>query len=466
MFFKSLSGRFLGLTIVFVMLAEVLIFVPSIARFRYDYLSERLERSQIASLALLATPDDMVDQDLENELLTNAEVLSIALRRDDFRELVLSLPMPQMIDETFDLRSVTAWRLIVDALQALLVSDDRVIRIIGVPVKAGGLEIEATLYEEPLRAAMMRYGLNILGLSFLISVFTAALLFFAVRRFIVRPISRVAQNMLAFQQSPEDARRIIEPSASVQELRNAELALHDMQSSISSSLKQKERLAQLGGAVAKVSHDLRNMLTTATLVADRLDASKDPVVARTAPKLIGSLDRAINLCEQTLTYGKAEEPEPKISAIGLADIVDDVLDSEALRTTDNRVRTVAEIPDGMVVSADPEQLFRVLINLARNARQAIENSGEDGQVRLSAWQDDAATIIEVRDTGPGLPEKARAHLFQPFQGGTRREGSGLGLAIAAELVRGHGGRLELMETGPSGTVFHVVLPNVESAAVA
>jgi signal transduction histidine kinase len=458
MILNTLSGRFLVLTIIFVMLAEILIFLPSIARFRFDYLSERLERSQIASLSLLATKNQTVNPELEAELLQNAGVISIALRRDDFRELVLALPMPGIVEKSFDLRDPGAFSLIGDALE-LFTSEDRIIRVIGVPVQSGGQEIEATLYEAPLKIAMIEYGRNIFIISLFISVITAALLFFAVRKFIVQPISRVAKNMHQFQESPEDNRLIIEPNASVYELRVAEDALRDMQMSLSSSLKQKERLAQLGGAVAKVSHDLRNMLTTATLVADRFEMSDDPIVKRTAPKLISSLDRAINLCERTLTFGKAEEPDPTIKPVKLRHIAEDVLHSESLRAGDHSVETIAQIEDDFMVHADQEQLFRVLMNLTRNARQAIENSGNPGTVEISARDTGTSAVIEVRDDGPGLPEKAQKFLFQPFQGGTRREGSGLGLAIAAELIRGHGGALTLVETGENGTVFQIELPH-------
>ena len=98
MFFNTLSGRFLALTIVFVMLAEVLILVPSIANFREDYLLTRLERAQIASLALLAT-DDVIDEDLEGELLSNAGVYNIVLRRDEVRQLILSSVIPHPLSK-------------------------------------------------------------------------------------------------------------------------------------------------------------------------------------------------------------------------------------------------------------------------------------------------------------------------------------------------------------------------------
>ena len=93
--FNSLSGRFFILTVVFVMLAEVLIFVPSVARFRQDYLNARLERAQIASLALEA--EHMISTELEAELLATAEVYNVVLRRDDVRQLMLSSPIPQPV---------------------------------------------------------------------------------------------------------------------------------------------------------------------------------------------------------------------------------------------------------------------------------------------------------------------------------------------------------------------------------
>jgi len=209
-----------------------------------------------------------------------------------------------------------------------------------------------------------------------------------------------------------------------------------------------------------VSHDLRNMLTTAQLFTDRIEMSNDPAVAKTAPKLVNSLNRAINLCEQTLTFGKAEEAAPNISVFRLADVVDDVVEAEELRETGGLSKLEVDVPDGLELNADPEQIFRVVINLARNARQAIDNSGVKGCVKIAAFEKADETIITVSDDGPGLPKKAQDNLFKPFEGGTRREGTGLGLTIAAELVRGHGGQLDLERTGADGTVFSIVLPKV------
>jgi len=458
---NSLSGRFLILTVIFVMLAEILIFVPSIARFRQDFLLDRLERAQIASLALLA--DDMLTNELEAELLENAEVFNVVLRRDEARQLVLSSPIPRPIEVTVDLRDPSAFELIRDAMMRLATPQSEVIRVIGAPVREAGLLIEVAMDSGPLRMAMIDYGIRILILSAVISIFTAVLLFASVRLLLVVPIKGVVGSMKRYASAPEDARRIIQPRAGVSELREAEEALLQLQTELTQALKQKERLAQLGGAVAKVSHDLRNILTSAQLFTDRIESSEDPLVRRLAPKLVNSITRAVSLCESTLAFGRAEEPAPTLTVFQLIDIVSDVLDSERLAEGSQNISFSEDIPSMMSLRADPEQLFRVVSNLVRNARQAIVATGQPGEISVGAFEDDDAWWIEISDTGPGLPAKAREHLFTPFQGGARKGGSGLGLAIAAELVRGHGGTLQLKQTGAEGTAFCIRLHKGDDA---
>ncbi|WP_113911140.1 sensor histidine kinase [Roseovarius dicentrarchi] len=453
---NTLSGRFLILTAIFVMLAEVLIFVPSIARFREDFLLSKLERAQIASLAHLAGGD--ISPELEQELLENAGVYNVVLRRNDARQLVLSSPLPSAIAATYDLRDAAAPVLIRDALLRLWHPGDEVVRVIGVPVRSAGMLIEITLETGTLRAAMIDYGLRILVLSAVISIITAVLLFLAVRVFLVRPISRVVTSMKAYASAPEDARGVMVPSSSITELREAEETLALMQTQLISALRQKERLAGLGGAVAKVSHDLRNILTSAQLFTDRLETSQDPMVKRMAPKLVGSITRAVNLCESTLAYGKAEEPPPRLSRFALLDIVTDVIDSERLSAGEADISFSEDVSAGFQLRADPEQMYRVIANLVRNARQAIVTSGKPGEISVQAEDAGDATLIRISDTGTGLPPKAREHLFTPFQGGVSKGGSGLGLTISAELVRGHGGTLTLEQTGDDGTTFLIRLP--------
>ena len=455
-FLNTLSGRFLMLTVAFVMLAEILIFVPSIARFRADYLLSHLEKAQIASLALLTT-DESIAPDLEAELLVNAGVFNVVLRRDEVRQLALSMPIPAAIHETYDLRLAGPWALIRDAFSVLLDPTNRVIRVIGNPVQRAGLLIEVTMETGPLRRAMVDYGTRILILSALISAVTAILLFIAAQTMIVGPIRRVVLHMQAYAQAPEDARRIIAPAAGVEELRVAEEALESMQRQLTGALRQKERLAQLGGAVAKISHDLRNILTSAQLFADRIEGSADPSVARSAPKLVNSITRAVNLCESTLAFGKAEEPPPRLDRFAIRPLLEDVVDGEGLAAGGD-ITCLIDAAPGLILRADPEQLMRVVGNLVRNARQAIEATGRPGTIELSAGEDDGEWWLRVGDTGPGLPAKAREHLFEAFQGNVRKGGTGLGLAIAAELVRGHGGRLELLRSDDEGTEFIIRLP--------
>jgi signal transduction histidine kinase len=453
---NSLSGRLLVLTTIFVMVAEVLIFVPSIARFREDYMLQRLERAQIASLALLA--DDMLDPELEKELLRNAEVFNVVLRRDEVRQLMLSTDMPQSISATYDLRNATAMVLIRDALSRLLRRENDVVRVIGAPVREAGILIEITMQTGPMRMAMIDYGVRILILSAVISVITAFLLFLAMRALLLKPIKRVVAHMQRYAEAPEDARRIIVPSAGVTELREAETALQTLQTELTQALKQKERLAQLGSAVSKISHDLRNILTTAQLFTDRIETSEDPAVKRLAPKLVGSITRAVHLCESTLAFGKAEEPGPTLTMVSLSELVEEVIENDQLACQDHNVRFHADVPTGLRVRADPEHLYRVLSNLTRNAREALMAADKGGEITLSASETTTTWDIEVADTGPGLPPKARSHLFTPFQGGARKGGSGLGLAIAAELVRGHGGQLTLLASDQTGTRFGICLP--------
>ena len=457
---RTLSGRFLILTAAFVMLAEVLIFVPSIARYREEWLLSRLEAAQIAALSVIAG-DDMIDAALEAELLDTAGVYNVVLQRDRQRQLVLSSEVPEQVAASYDLRGATAFTLIRDAFSQLATPEDRLIRVVGMPLGGAGTVIDVTLDSGPLRAAMVDYGIRILWLSLVISLVSAGLLFFAVRRVLVQPMRRVTGAMARYAAAPEDARTLMEPTSRTRELRRAEEALRAMQEEVTTALRQKDRLAQLGEAVSKVSHDLRNILTTAQLFLDRVENSEDPMVRRAAPRIVGALERAINLCEGTLAFGRAEEPAPRLAPVALAPLVAEVVDGERLAAGDAPVSFREDIPVGLSLRADAEQLIRVLTNLVRNARQALQagpGGKTGGEIAIAAGEDEEDWWIEVRDDGPGLPPKAQENLFRAFQGRARKGGTGLGLAIAAELVRGHGGTLSLTATGEAGTVFTIRLP--------
>ena len=237
-----------------------------------------------------------------------------------------------------------------------------------------------------------------------------------------------------------------------------------MQTELASMLQQKNHLAALGLAVSKVSHDLRNMLTSAQLISDRMANVEDPTVKRFAPKLIGSLDRAIEFLSQTLKFGRAQELPPQREKLGLSGLVDEVMETAVVQSS-SRITITNKVPSSVSVDADREQLIRVLTNLTRNAIQAIEflqaeqPDAPDGAITLQARREGSVTVIEVSDNGPGIPAQIRERLFQAFQSAARQGGTGLGLAIAAELIRAHGGDIQLQSSTEAGTCFVITLPD-------
>jgi signal transduction histidine kinase len=458
--FKGLSGKVLLLTILFVMLGEVLIFLPSIANFRVTWLKNRIAQAEIAALAVEAAPARMLSPDLRTELLKGAGVLVVSIKSGGVRQLVLRGDRDHMVDVGFDLRLMRWPQTIKDAFDAMLAVRPRVISVVDVPPNMTGDFIEVALHEAPLRKAMLQYGLNILVLSIILSLIVAGLVFLALNRVLVRPMRRLSANMLAFTENPEDASRIIVPSARRDEIGIAERELHEMQTELASMLQHKSRLAALGLAVSKVSHDLRNMLSSAHLISDRLSMVNDPTVQKFAPKLIASLDRAIDFCLQTLKYGRAQEAPPRREKFPLHALVDEVIDGTVIQTSSS-ITLYNNVPMSLAADADRDQLFRVLTNLVRNAIQAIEAAATaiDGAVTIAARREGSVTLIDVKDNGPGVPESARAKLFEAFQSVARPGGTGLGLAIAAELVHAHGGGITLAATNDSGSVFQIAIPD-------
>jgi signal transduction histidine kinase len=460
---RGLSGKLLALTVLFVMIGEVLIFLPSIANFRITWLKERVATAEIAALAAEAAPGGQVSDTLRNELLKGAKVRIVALSRDDARRLILRDDSDQMIDQSYDIRERLWLQWIVDAFVTLFSNENRLIGIVDRPPNMSGDEIAIALDEAPLRRAMLTFAGNILILSIILSLIVAALVFIALNTVLVHPIRRMTMNMLAFSANPEDSSRIISPSRRRDEIGIAERELNHMQTELIATLQHKSRLAALGLAVSKVSHDLRNMLASAQLISDRLATVNDPTVQKFVPKLIASLDRAIDFCVQTLKFGRAEEAPPRRERFNLHPLIEEIIEALAVQAS-SRVVLFNDVTSDLLVDADRDHLFRMLMNIARNAVQALdsslaaESSGE-GAVRLSAHRSDASVIVAVKDNGPGIPQKARDHLFEAFQGSARPGGTGLGLAIASELARAHGGEIKLVDSTSAGTEFWVVIPD-------
>jgi signal transduction histidine kinase len=454
---RSLSARVLLLTIFFVMLGEVVVFLPSLARFRYNYLETRIAAARIATLALNATPDNSVSPSLQMQLLYHVGASGIVLHLPNQSQLMIASDMPPTVDITYDLRDAGFFELIADAVATLARSGDTILRVLDTSPKEQNVVVEILLGEGPMRTQMWEFGGRILTLSIVISLITAALVFLSLRGLLVAPMRRITGSMMAFRDNPEDASRVIEPSARDDEIGVAERALAEMQETVRQALRQSARLAALGTAVTKINHDLRNILSTARLVSDSLAGSEAPEVKRAVPRLLDAIDRAVALCSGTLNFTREGAPPLKVQRFLLASMVEELADLLELKGGD-RPLLIDRVPPDLAVEADREQLHRVLMNLVRNAMEA----GAHGIV-VSAEARDAAVAVEISDDGPGLPPKALANLFLPFAGSARPGGTGLGLAIAREVMRAHGGDIVLSESTEHGTIFRLSLPRMGAA---
>ncbi|MEM8551114.1 MAG: HAMP domain-containing sensor histidine kinase [Pseudomonadota bacterium] len=453
----GLSTKLLVLTIMFVMISEVLIFVPSIASFRNKWLGDAHRNASVAATIIAETPD--VSEALRLNLLAATDTIAIAHRAGNRRRLLAMAAPPPMVDRHIELGNETIFASIVSAFDTLFAPDGRIIRITAMP-DGREEEVDVVLDETQLRADMLQYSINILMLSLVISVMTAILVYMSLRWLFVKPIRRLATAMADFAEDPEDENRAIEPSRRGDEIGEAERSLAAMQHQLSDTMAQRRRLAELGLAVSKINHDLRNLLAAAQLFSDRLASVPDPTVQRFLPRVVRALDRAVGYTSGVLAYGRAGEAPPQRRLMNVARLASDVGETLGLDSHPNiEFRVIVE--DGMEIDADPDQLYRVLLNLCRNSIDALESNSNAAVVRrlaVAAERSGSVVRIVVSDTGPGIPEAVKQRLFQPFQGSGRRGGTGLGLAIAAELIRAHGGALVLLET-PTGAAFEITIPD-------
>lgn len=465
---RGLPAKLLLLTAGFVLLAEILVFLPSVSSYRISWLQERLVAAQLAALASDAFPGGQIPSALKGDLLRTAQVRAIASRREGERRLVMAPESDLNVDYVYylHLEPETFWdglglkfEQVKDAIATMLADSRRIIRVVGHTNEYGTDLIEIVIPEAPLKAAMIRYGMNIMWLSIMLSLLTAAVVYFALSRLFIQPLTRLTKNMLRFSEAPEDPTLIMAPTDRSDEIGIAERELASMQRQLAALLTQKNRLAQLGLAVSKINHDLRGMLANAQLISDRLVDIPDPTVQRFVPKLIASLDRAITFCNSSLQYGKASEAAPRRELMLLKPLVEEVADSQGL-PREGAIAFTADMDDGLRIDADREHLFRALSNLLRNATQAIEaiDGKMDGLVRVAAHREGRKVILVVSDNGSGVPERARENLFKAFQGSTKKGGTGLGLVIAHELIQAHGGKLTLEQQTP-GAAFRIELPD-------
>ncbi len=470
----GLSARLLGLTALFVMLAELMILAPSMAGFHENWLIVRTRLAEEASVAVELAPAGAIPQRKTAQLLEGAGVVTVAVSSHGLRRLLLAGPRMETAPTLIDLRRRNGFERLAAPFETLAPGPPRMLRVVAKPQFRDGDFVEIVAPEGPLRDDLAAYLGSILLSSVFISLVAGVLVYVSLNAVLVRPMRRITRAMERFRARPDDPQARLKPSGRRDEIGRAEVELNQMQEDLLAALHSRARLAALGEAVAKINHDLRNMLTSAQFASERLAASGDPNVTQALPRLERALDRAVRLAEGVLAYGKSEEAAPTPQTLDLAAVLRDAGEDAGLVAEADADPAGHPSGDGTggvtleisgtahrTVRADPDQLHRIFVNLFRNARQAIESrpaAAAPGLVRVTAAAEAGSLRIRIADNGPGLPERAKARLFHAFSGSQRPDGAGLGLAIARELAAGHGGDLTLVSSDGTGATFELSLP--------
>ena len=443
------------MTTLFVAAVWGLVYLPLMAQFRQNFLEERITAAQMAALATDEAPDQAISPRLEGELLDTAGVIAVVMRRNDKSFLLGGDVMPHVADASYDLRSPLLGELIMDAIDTLQAEGERVIRVVGNSALPGTRLLEITIDEMSLYDSMQSYSNAVILLASVISVFTGILVYLALHWLMVRPMRRLKDSIVTFRQQPEVDHNILRGvTRRSDEIGLVERELSRMQDELRQSLNQKSRLAELGEAVAKINHDLRNILATAQLASDSLQRVEDPRVQKVSKRLISAIGKAVKLCERTMRHGRADEPLPEKRWVSLWTLIDDVASSLGYYDRSS-FHFGIDFDKDLTILADKDQIHRVFMNLCRNAGEA---QGENGSIRINAMKEEnGLTHIRITDKGPGVPEKAQENLFKAFTS-AKSGGTGLGLAIARDIVIAHGGQIGLESTGPEGSTFMICLP--------
>ncbi len=452
---RTLSFRSLLLTLAVVLMSELLVFLPGLARERRDWLIARAAGSHIAVLAAARAPGGSIDAGTRDALLELSGTLAVVLHRQDRDVLSLQAAAIAIPDETTDLRTESVLDGIRDALATLLGPDHGTMRLLAdSPVHHGTL-VEVLVSEASLKHALVGYVRTFLGLALPVAALTGALVYLAVLLLLVRPIRQITGSLVAFRADPERTPPL-EPSWLTRlpggEISVAAQELAAMQRELRTALWRNARLAAMGAAIAKVSHDLRNALSPALLSAERLELHSDPAVRRSGSILVRAVENATDMVGRMLDFAREAPPQLAITTVDLGRLAEEAVESPQLAGAH---AIVNRIPSRTEALADRALLLRVLLNLLNNA---IEAGAARAEIRLGEPPPDGGLAIEIGDDGPGLPAEVTGKLFRPFVTSGKRGGTGLGLAIAADLMRAQGGRVTLERTGRDGTVFRLTLP--------
>jgi len=449
LFGDTLSGRVLWLTVVIILVMELIVMLPGLGRERQTWLWDRVAHAHLATYPLEQS-GAALSPAAQDSLLAFSQVDQIILKEPGQPVLTLrsSHPIPP-VDRSVVLTDETLLYSTLRAVLHLVGLGGHEVQIIAPSPLAQNAVLEVTVNEAPLDADLHAYAQHAFAVTVIMALVTGLLIFAVLDRLLVRPMRIITTSIINFREDPE------QESASdlawlgnrpEDEISGAARELKSMQDEMRAALWRNARLAAVGTSVAKISHDLRNILSSALLVSDRLQTINDPTIERASRTLVSAVERAAQLVTRTVDFAREGPPPVVRSAVPLCELIEEA--ALVVRPVDSGVTIQNDVPEALVLPLDRGQIYRVLVNLMRNAAEAGAKI-----IRVTTESRSGVTRMRVADDGPGLPLRVQDRLFQPFTSSGRYGGTGLGLAIARDLIRAHGGDLVLEETGPRGTVF-------------
>ncbi len=454
LFGDSLSGRVLWVTVAVILGIELMVLLPGLGRLRNDWMWERIHKAELLIYMPVATGTP-VDPALYGQMLQKAGVSSIDFQVPGQPALQLQSGAAQarpaqIIDINEESIGYGTWR----ALARIAGHGAPTVDIRAPSSLAPDSAIEVQADAGPLTQELRSDAAHVLTLTVIVALITGLLVFAVLDKLLVRPMRVITTSIINFREDPEqdEASDLAWLAARPEDdISTAARELKIMQDEMRAALWRNARLAAVGTSVAKISHDLRNILSTALLVADRLQSVDDPTVQRATRTFIPAVERAAQLVTRTVDFAREGPPPITRTAVALNEVAEEAI--SVVRPLDPDVRFANEVPEALVLPLDRAQIYRVLVNLMKNAAEAGART-----IRLYTDREGSVTQLRVADDGPGLPLRVQDNLFKPFTSSGRYGGTGLGLAIARDLIRAHGGDLVLEQTGPRGTVFCMDLP--------
>lgn len=445
---RRLSRRLAWLSLAAVLIVEAAFFLPSLARARHDWLERKLHEGQLAALSAQAGP---ADAGVQAGLLRLAGIEAAQVAGPG-RLIRLARPgMAAAAGTPVRPGHDSALAALGDAVSGLFRSGDRLLSVHGPGLLGDGTEVTVLVHRGDLDRSLAGFARRTGPISLSVAAVAAGLLYAALTLLLVRPLRRLTDRIAAFRADPERAAPFEPPQDGDDEIAVAGRDLAAMQRELRAALWRDARLAALGTAIAKISHDLRGILSPTLLTAERLQMNQDPGIKRAGDTLVRAVERATDLVRRTVAYVREVPAAPPRQPQKLRAAV--VEAAERTHAVCPALAVEIALPETLQIDADHESLVRIFANLLRNAGEA-----QAPQAQVGAEEGAAGITVTVSDNGPGLPQSVQDALFRPFVTGTRPGGTGLGLAIVRDLVRAQGGEVELVGTGAAGTRFRLTLP--------